>query len=125
MNTAIPPFRRIVIRFLGAAAVIILLGYGLFEARRLIEGPRISIASPRDGSAVAGPIVHVKGSADNAAFFTVNDTQSFIDENGQFDKAFSPPPGYTVLTVRAKDRFGRIASKSIHVTVVDYCPAAG
>ena len=34
--------------------VLVVLSYGLFEARKLVEGPEITIASPIDGSIVAG-----------------------------------------------------------------------
>ena len=123
MSIPVPPFRRLVLRTASAAAVIILIGYGLFEARRLIEGPLVSIESPRDGSAIAGPIIHITGTASNAAFLTINSAQAFVDENNRFDEALSPPPGYTVFTAQAKDRFGKITTKSVHFTIINYCPA--
>ncbi len=123
MTEPIPPLRRTLSRTLGAAAFLLLAGYAAFEARRLIAGPAITIASPRDGSVVAGPVVHITGEARNAAFFAMNDAQAFVDESGRFDEALSPPPGYTVLTLRATDRFGRTAAATVRVTVADYCPA--
>ena len=104
-------------------AVVVLLGYGLFEARRLIAGPQISVAAPRDGSAVAGPLVHIAGSAENTAFLSINGKQAFVDQKGHFDEALSPPPGYTVFTISASDRFGHVRTKVIEITIINYCPA--
>ena len=121
--TYIPPFRKTMLRLCAALAVLVVLGYGLFEARRLIEGPQLSITYPRDGQALAGPLIHIKGTAENAAFFTINGGQAFVDQHGNFDENLSPPPGYTVLTISAKDRFGRMAQETVHLTINNYCPA--
>lgn len=105
------------------AMAFLLIAYGLFEARRLLEGPRISIISPVDGSATSSPTVLIEGTATNIAFLTINDKPSFTDEAGHFRQLLSPPPGYTVVTVAATDRFGRRASKSVSITMLNFCPA--
>lgn len=112
--------RRIILITLAVAIV----GYGLFEARRLIAGPDIVIDSPADGSATSSPLVTVVGTAQNISFLTINDAPSYTDEEGRFVYRFSPPAGYTVVTVGAVDRFGRRASKSISFNVVAYCPVS-
>lgn len=102
--------------------VLVLVGYGLFEARRLIAGPEITILSPSDGTATSTGVVTVVGEAQNISFLTINDAPFYTDEAGKFVYRFSPPAGYTVITVAATDRFGRRASKSVSITVVTYCP---
>lgn len=101
--------------------VLVVISYGLFEARKLLEGPEITIDSPADGSATSTSAVTVVGTAQNIAFLTINDAPSYTDEAGVFVYRFSPPAGYTVVTVAATDRFGRRASKSITFNVVTYC----
>ncbi len=100
----------------------LVVGYGLFEARRIIAGPEVTIVSPADGAAVAGPTLTVRGTAKNVSFFTINDSPAFTDPSGNFSYTLSPAPGYTVVTVASIDRFGRRAAKSIALTVLDYCP---
>ena len=109
-------------RVLVVLVVFIVLSYGLFEARKLLEGPEITIDFPADGSATSTPAVTVVGAAQNIAFLTINDAPSYTDEAGKFVYRFSPPAGYTVVTVAAVDRFGRRASKSITFNVLTYCP---
>lgn len=102
--------------------VLVVLSYGLFEARKLIEGPDITIVSPANGSATSTALVTIVGSAQNISFLTINDGPSYTDEKGQFVYRYSPPAGYTVVTVAAVDRFGRRASKTVSFNVVNYCP---
>lgn len=101
--------------------LVVLGGYGLFEARRLLEGPQITISSPKDGSALSASAMVVTGTAHNVSFLTLNEKPAFTDESGYFAITLSPPPGYTVVTVAATDRFGRRASKTVTVTVFNYC----
>jgi hypothetical protein len=109
-------------RLVIALAVVAVLSYGLFEARKLLEGPEITITSPRNGSATSSPLVTIEGTAQNISFLTINDAPAYTDSSGKFVETLSPPAGYTVFTVAAVDRFGRRARKSVAFTVVNYCP---
>ena len=103
-------------------AIALLLAYGLFEGRKLIEGPQITIKTPSNGSATSSSAVLISGLAENISFLTINDAPAYTDESGHFSVILSPPPGYTVFTVRGVDRFGRRASKQVTFNVVNYCP---
>lgn len=100
---------------------LLIVGYGLFEARRLIGGPEISIETPQDGSATSLQIITISGTARNISFLTINGHEAFIDETGHFTQDISPPPGYAIFTVQASDRFGRKATAQVHITVLNYC----
>lgn len=102
--------------------ITLLVGYGLFEGRKLIEGPQITIKTPSNGSATSSDAVVISGTAENISFLTINDAPAFTDESGHFAVTLSPPPGYTVFTVRGVDRFGRRTSKQVAFTIVNYCP---
>ena len=112
-------------RLVIALLVVVVAGYGLFEARRIIEGPTIAILTPVDGSATSTSALSITGRAENISFLTINDKTAYTDEAGNFAVTVSPPPGLAVVTVAAKDRFGRSASKSVFITVLNYCPAPG
>ena len=112
----------ILLLYIGIISAALIAGYTLFEGHKLLEGPQISIASPRDGSATSSPTVLVSGEAYNIAFLNIDNAPAYVDTKGHFMKVISPPPGYSVLTVTAKDQFGRTVSKVVHFTVTNYCP---
>lgn len=120
----ISPFnpRQSLFFFISLAVVIGIFGYGFFEGRRLLSGPRIVIESPLDGSSTSSTMVTLSGTARNISFLTVNGKPAYLDEHGQFLETLSPPPGYAIFTVTASDRFGRQSSKQVHITVLNFCP---
>jgi hypothetical protein len=108
-------------RLIIVIAAIAIIGYGLFEARKLIEGPTVVIESPTNGSATSSTAVIISGEAENISFLTINDAPAYTDEQGHFSELLSLSPGFTVLTVAAIDRFGRRISKSVSINVLNYC----
>ncbi len=109
-------------RLFALFAILIVVGYGAFEARRLIAGPEITIYSPVSGTSTSSDVVLISGLAQNISFLTINDAPAFADESGHFTATLSPPRGYAIFTVAATDRFGRRASKTVRITVLNYCP---
>ncbi len=103
-------------------AAVLLVCYGLFEGRKLIEGPQLTILSPGNGAATSSELITITGIAKNISFLTINDAPAYTDEAGNFIETISPPPGYTVVTVAAVDRFGRRARTEVAFTVLNYCP---
>ena len=110
--------------FIVGLALVIFVGYGLFEARLLIEGPEITITTPINGSATSSSAVVIAGTAQNISFLTINDAPAFTDESGHFALTLSPPPGYTVFVVAGVDRFGRRASKEVTIDALNFCPVS-
>jgi hypothetical protein len=115
-------FRRLIVRTSIVLLIVLILGYGFFEAHRVLSGPSLTIETPIDGSAISSTAVTLTGSARNISFLTINDAPAFIDEEGNFSATLSPAPGYAIFTVSARDRFGRSASDAVHITVLNYCP---
>lgn len=109
-------------RLLVIAALVLIAGYGLFEARRIIAGPELVIDSPANGSATSTTLVTITGRVRNISFLTINDKPASADEQGRFVYRYSPPVGYTVATVSATDRFGRRTERRVSFTLLTYCP---
>jgi len=109
-------------RLLIIAGLLIVVGYGIFEARRIVAGPQLVVDSPLDGSATSSTLVTVVGRVKNISFLTINDHTASANEQGQFVYRYSPPPGYTALTVAATDRFGRRVEERVAFTLLTYCP---
>lgn len=91
----------------GALLGLIILGYGASKSVNLVTGPRLEIESPKNGETVRDSFLLIKGSAKNVAFLTLNDKQIFIDDQGNIADQLLLYEGYNIMTVKAKDKFGR------------------
>ena len=98
--------------------LFILFGaYSLYQARILLTGPRIQIDNPKDGQTVENPLVIVEGQSKNIAWISLNDRQIFTDENGKWSEKLLVSPGLSIMTVKARDRFGRETEKNVRIVL--------
>lgn len=98
-----------------AVITLIILGYGLFQARNFLRGPKISIASPQNGIDSATPIVLVSGLASNITHISMDDRPIFVDKLGNFSEKLLLRPGYNIIKLRAQDKFGRVIEKLVEL----------
>ena len=94
---------------------LLILGYGLFQARNLINGPEISVSTPKNGDNLANPLVAVTGIATNITHISLDDRQIFVDKKGNFSEKLLVPSGYTIIKLAAQDKFGRTTQKLIEL----------
>lgn len=92
-----------------------IIGYSLFQARNLIRGPIIEIINPQNGSSLAKSLITIEGVARNISYISLNDRQIFIDEEGRFEEQLLLSYGYNIMTIKAKDKFGRNAEKTLEL----------
>lgn len=90
--------------FIAAAAVVCF--YIAFQARFLIAGPSITLLQELP-VAQAGEVVMIEGIAKNIVAITLNDRPIFINEDGRFVEPLILENGYSIMTLRARDRYGR------------------
>lgn len=103
-------------KILGAIAVVAVIGgYGMYRAKTIAEGPKVFIESPEDGSLLSESLVTISGTAKNISFLNLNGAQIFTDESGRFEEKILLSYGYNVITLEAKDRFGRKTEKSLQL----------
>ena len=103
--------KRLIIIFLSVVFTV----YVLFQARFLILGPQIWVTTPRDGDVVTSPVVDVSGRARNAAWLSLNGRQIFTDEKGLWSEKLLVSPGVSIMTLRARDRFGRESEETVRI----------
>lgn len=96
-------------------SALIILAYGYFEARYILAGPQITISVPQNGSLVKDPFVTITGQAKNISYLSLNDRQIYVDQNGNFKEKLLLYPGYTIIKLKATDRFGRAIEKDSEV----------
>ena len=107
LNTNTPLF------ILGILALLGIFAYGLFVATPYLLGPSLSIISPKEGSTVRSPTVVVQGVTERVSYLSINDLPVPLLEDGTFAVERAFPKGYTVVVVRARDRFNREITETI------------
>ncbi|HUQ30073.1 MAG TPA: hypothetical protein VM103_00975 [Candidatus Paceibacterota bacterium] len=98
-------------------AVLVAVGYGLMEAYPLIAGPKLVLASPTEHASYPDGMVPISGTAARVVALTLNGAPLLPHEDGTFVTALAYPSGGTILTLVAKDRFGRTITTTKHIFV--------
>jgi hypothetical protein len=98
--------------------LLLFILYAGFETQKYFRGPSLTVTEPIDLSTVRDPIIAVKGNVARVAYITVNGKQIFADTNGDFSDQLLLPPGYSIIRVAVKDRFGKEIAKDLHLTYV-------
>lgn len=98
---------------MGVVALIIIVGYTLFVATPYLRGPSLTVTSPIQMSTVSTPTVRITGSTERVQYLSVNNLPIPLTPEGTFDVVRAYPSGYTVIVVKARDRFNRERSETI------------
>ena len=86
---------------------VVIIGYALFQTRNIVRGPIIDVYTPRNGASVSESLITITGTAKNISFISLNGQQIFVDENGSFSQKLLLSYGYNIMTLYARDKFGR------------------
>ncbi|MHB8651656.1 MAG: hypothetical protein ACYC8S_00780 [Minisyncoccota bacterium] len=114
MSTPMTP-RRIIRILLILFVVTLVVGYSLFAFFPFMKGPQLSLYSPQNGSTATTSLVTVQGNAQGVSYLYLNDRQIFTDAAGMWSEPLLLAPGYNILVVRARDRFGRTTQKTLQL----------
>ncbi len=107
---------KLIIRVLLIAFfVLVIVGYSIFQSIKIISGPQISVASPLSGSTITQSDVDIKGVAKNISFISLNDRPIYIDESGNFQEKLLLYPGYNIIKLQARDKFGASVEKHLEL----------
>lgn len=99
-------FRTVLIYSFIAVLAVAFIIYVLFQARFLLAGPQIFMTTLPTASEER--LVILEGQAKNIIRMSLNGRQIYTDKNGHFKEALVLENGYTVATLQAEDRYGRI-----------------
>jgi hypothetical protein len=82
--------------------------YVLFQARHIIDGPMIIVSEVAyEGTS---PTVMLSGTTENIVSLSLNGRPIYTDDEGAWTETVVLPVGYTVITLTAEDRYGRVRS---------------
>lgn len=94
---------------------LVIVGYSLFQAQKIIAGPVIDIYSPESGSTYNQILIEVTGKARNVAYINMNNHRIFTDIDGKFMEKLLLSPGYNIIKLDATDKFGKRTEKFLQV----------
>lgn len=97
-----------------ALGLIVVL-YSGFQAQKIIRGPVITLTSPLNGATYTTALIEVKGVAKNISELYLNDRPLYTDKSGNFGDALLLIPGYNIIKLNAKDKFGARTEKKIEI----------
>jgi len=93
---------------IGAISTALLLSvwYVGFQARFIIEGPRV-VLSPEPAVVYKDRVVTLNGTATNITALSINGRPIATDPEGNFSEPVVLENGYTIMSIDARDRYGR------------------
>ena len=91
---------------LGFILVVAVASYFVFQARFLLQGPTITLTKEPD-IVQTEPMVTIAGATENIVSLTLNGRTIYTDEAGNFEETLILENGYTIMTLRAEDRYGK------------------
>ena len=98
-----------------AIFVLFIAGYAFYQSKNLREGPRLSIDTPINGALATTSLITVAGTAQNITAISLNGRAIYIDETGHFEEKLLLSYGYNIITLSAKDKFGRTVTKKLEL----------
>ena len=91
---------------------IFMIIYGILGSKDLIFGVKIRNVDLKDGATVTDNILKVTGTAKNAINLTLDGREITVDEQGNFKETIALLPGYNIINIKAKDKFGYVDEKN-------------
>ena len=86
--------------------------YAFFRSKDLIFGVKIKGVNLVDGAKMTERVIEVAGNARNATLLSLNDRPISIDEKGNFKETIILNLGYNIVSLKAKDEFGKSDEKN-------------
>ncbi len=97
-----------ILKTIGAIIVgCLIVLYALFQARHVLLGPQISLSEEIPAMVATSSII-VRGMAENIISIRLNGRPIFTTDEGVFEEVVILPPGYTIVTIEAEDRYGSV-----------------
>lgn len=110
-----PNFKKIV-KISGLSVFFIfIIFYAFFVSKDLIFGVKIRNVNLVDGATITENVIKITGNAKNAINLTLDGREISVDQQGNFDETFALLPGYNIINIKAKDKFGYVDEKNYKV----------
>lgn len=105
------------------STILLFLVIGIFSYEKMcfiFKGVEIEAnIEKKDDSTLAT----VSGNAAKAINLTLNGREIFIDKEGNFSESIAMLPGFSVVTLNARDKFGKTAEQKFEIVIEKNAPA--
>ncbi len=102
--------------FLSGIFVVLTLGYIIWQVWSINRVPSLQILQPADNAAISGSFILVQGKTEPGISVSINDQPVFVDSQGNFQSQLGMSPGPKEIFIKAANRFGKSAGRTINVT---------
>ena len=99
---------------------LIIVGYSIFQAQKIIRGPIIEVHTPQNGATYNQTLIEIDGRARNIAYLNLNDRPIFTDKDGYFKEKLLLSPGYNIIKLDARDKFKKYTEKRLELILKEY-----
>ncbi len=99
---------------------LVILGYSLFQAQKLLTGPIIEVYTPQNGATYNQTLIEIYGRARNIAYLNLNDRPIFTDKDGYFREKLLLSQGYNIIKLDARDKFKKYTEKRLELVLKEY-----
>jgi hypothetical protein len=96
---------------------LLIIIYAFFRSKDLIFGVQIRKVEinglpAQNGATMISNILEITGIAKNAIDLTLDGREISVDQQGDFDETIALLPGYNIINIKAKDKFGNVDEKN-------------
>ena len=96
---------------------ILIIVYAFFRSKDLIFGVKIKNVNldglpAQSGATITENIIKLTGNARNAINLTLDGREISVDQQGNFNETIALLPGYNIINIKARDKFGYIDEKN-------------
>jgi hypothetical protein len=94
---------------------IFIFYYAYFRTKDIVRGVSIDTVNIVNGETYTDSYLPITGTAKNAAVISLDGREITVSQSGEFADALLLLPGYNIVSLSAKDRYGHEVSKNYQV----------
>lgn len=98
-----------------SSILALVLGLVFYNTKDLVLGSPLFVSSLKDGSLIKDSYLPISGKAKHAASLHINGRPINISKDGSFSDSALLSPGYNIVEISSKDRFGKEKKKVLHL----------
>lgn len=97
--------------------ITLVLALVVYNMRDMVFGTPLQVVTAQDGATLEDTFLPLTGMARHARELLINGRTVAIDRSGKFTDAIILSPGYNIVEVALKDRFGNTDTRTYHWVV--------